>query len=62
MKEKCPDGFFEFSKPQKKKSDLAEWKKHFKKIGIKTVVIERDGKYILCREGIDENEDEEAGE
>ncbi len=47
-----PEGFFIFSKAQKKRADLKSWETFFKKKKIKTCCITDDaGNYYLCREG-----------
>jgi hypothetical protein len=49
-----PAGMFEITKPMKYLSDLDRWIEHFKLKGIKTAVIQnRNGEFILCREGIE---------
>jgi len=47
------EGYFEETLPMEKESDLDYWKSWFKEKNIQTVVIERNGKFILCREGIE---------
>lgn len=49
----APNGMFEFSKPQPKKSDLFEWEAWFKSKKIKTKIVKNtNGMFVLCREGI----------
>ncbi len=52
-KKDIPEGYFEETIPVDKESDLDYWKSWFKKKNIQTVTIERKGKFILCREGIE---------
>jgi hypothetical protein len=46
-----PEGMFEISKPLSRKADLAQIEAFLNRKGIKTKIIERGGRYILCREG-----------
>ena len=49
-----PDGMFIFSKPMNKKSYLFSIEASFKKQGVKTKIVkDENGKYYLCREGIE---------
>jgi hypothetical protein len=46
-----PEGYFEFSLPQKYNGALNEWKEWFDKKNIKHITIQNHKKeYILCRE------------
>lgn len=48
-----PDGYFVFSKPQGKKESLADWGKHFKEKGIKTIIVKGTRGFYLLREGVE---------
>lgn len=49
---KIPTGYFEFSLPQKRETDLSGWKNWFSEKDIKTKTIKNSkGEFILCREG-----------
>lgn len=48
-----PEGMFVFSKIMKSKKDLSLWEKHFRDKSIKTEIVEVEGGFVLCREGIE---------
>lgn len=53
-----PKGMFAVTNPQTYKKDLAGWESFFKDKGIKTEILEDpDGKFVLCREGIEAHAD-----
>jgi catechol-2,3-dioxygenase len=50
----APPGMFEVTKQMDKAEDLDTWVEHFKAKGIKTKIVTNDnGKFILCREGVE---------
>jgi len=51
------DGYFPFTTPQNYAKDLVNWREYFERKGIKTLVREHRGKWILYREGRDANKD-----
>lgn len=52
MKNQAPKGYVEFSKPQKKVSDLYLWIIHFMKKGINTTLIQTKSGWVLCRSAL----------
>jgi hypothetical protein len=46
-----PSGFFIIINGQRTEKALDQWKEHFKRKNIKTVVIKKNDKYFLAREG-----------
>ena len=50
----APAGMFIFSKPMYSEKSLIEWKGYFLSKGINAVIVnDKNGKYYLCREGIE---------